>query len=93
MNVQWAIFSDLYAFVFPNDRIQFYEKHPKTVTEDEKEALFAQACRTLDSYDTAVFYYNPRRLHPFYRELILEMRQKGKRILEITHLSEINIGH
>ena len=35
--VEWAIFSDKFAFVFPNDRIPWYDKHPSTVLTPRKE--------------------------------------------------------
>lgn len=88
--VEWAIFSDKYAFVFPHDRIAWYEKHPSTLTDDEKEKLFNDAFETLKAYDLAYFYYNPGRLHPVYRELINEMRRRGMDIREITHLDDIS---
>lgn len=90
--VEWAIFSDKYAFVFPESRISWYEKHPCTLTYAEKRKLFDDAFKVLKDYDFAHFYYNPGRLHPFYRELIDEMRRKGKNIREITHLDAIFWG-
>ena len=87
--VEWAIFSDKYAFVFPDDRILWYEKHPSTLTYTEKKRLFDDAFEVLKDYDLAYFYYNPGRLHPFYRELINEMRGRGRDIREITHLDDI----
>ena len=88
--VEWAIFSDKYAFVYPNDRIAWYEKHPSTLTYTEKKKLFNDAFETLKAYDLAYFYYNPGRLHPFYRELVDEMRRRGRKIREITHLDDIS---
>ena len=91
VGVEWAIFSDKYGFVFPNDQIQWYEKHPNTVTHSEKEKLFDDAFDVLRQYDRVYFYYNPGRIHPFYQELVYEMRRKGRVIQEITHLDEISI--
>ena len=88
--VEWAIFSDKYAFVFPNDRIAWYEKHPNTLTQAEKKERFNQAFEVLRNYNLAYFYYNPGRLHPFYRELVGEMRKRGRDVREITHLSDIH---
>ena len=90
--VEWAIFSDRYAFVFPDDRIAWYEKHPRTLTYVEKRRLFDGAFKVLEGYDEAYFYYNPGRLHSFYRELVSEMRKRGRNIREITHLSDIPRG-
>jgi len=88
--VEWAIFSDNYAFVFPDDRIEWYDKPPRTLTYTEKKKLFNDAFETLKAYDLACFYYNPGRLHPVYRELINEMRRRGMNIKEITHLDDIS---
>ena len=88
--VEWAIFSDKYAFVFPDDRIAWYEKHPSTLTYTDKKKLFNDAFETLKAYNIAYFYYNPGRLHPFYRELVDEMRRRGRKIREITHLDDIS---
>ena len=87
--VEWAIFSDKHAFVFPDDRIPWYEKHPNTLTYIEKKRLFDDAFEFLKDYNLAYFYYNPGRLHPFYRKLINEMRGRGRDIREITHLDDI----
>ena len=71
------------------DRIQWYEKHPKTVTSSEKRKLFDDAFDVLQLYNVAYFYYNPGRLHPLYRELVQEMKRRGLEVLEMTHLDEI----
>jgi hypothetical protein len=87
--VDWAIFSDKYGFVFPEDRIQWYEKHPKTVSASEKSRLFEEAYSVLKRYDKAVFYYNPGRIHPLYIQLVEKMRKNGINIGEMTHLQDI----
>lgn len=87
--VEWAIFSDEYAFVFPDDRIAWYEKHPNTLTQVEKKKRFNEAFEVLKNYDLSYFYYNPGRIHPFYRELVDEMRRRGQSVQEITHLNDI----
>ena len=88
--VEWAIFSDKYAFVFPDNRIAWYEKPPSTLTYTEKKKLFNDAFETLKAYNIAYFYYNSGRLHPVYRELINEMCRRGMDIREITHLDNIS---
>ena len=88
--VEWAIFSDKYAFVFSDDRIPWYEKHPSTLALTEKKRLFHNAFEVLKNYDLAYFYYNPGRLHPFYRELVDDIRRRGRDIREITHLDDIS---
>jgi len=91
VNVEWAIFSDKYAFVFPHDKITWYEKHPGKVLKNKIEfkQLLDQAYQQIQKYETALFYHNPGRLHPLYKLLIRELRGKGLKIEEITHLCEI----
>jgi hypothetical protein len=89
VGVEWAIFSDKYGFVFPHDQIQWYEKHPNTMTQFEKRKLLDDALIVLRQYDLTYFYYNPGRIHLFYQALVSEMRNKGKEVREITHLDEI----
>ncbi|MEM2112293.1 MAG: hypothetical protein QXX08_10545 [Candidatus Bathyarchaeia archaeon] len=89
VGVEWVIFSDKHGFVFSQDQIEWYEKHPNTVTHLEKEKLFGNALAALRPYDYVYFYYNPCRIHPFYRALISELRRNGKEVAEITHLSQI----
>lgn len=88
--VEWAIFSDKYAFVFSRDRVAWYEKHPSSLTRAEKRKLFDNAFDVLKDYDLAYFYYNPGRFHPVYQELIDEMRRRGRKIRPITHLDDIS---
>ena len=87
--VEWAIFSDKYAFVFLSDRIEWYDKHPNDVTEEEKKQLFDKAFKTLKNYHCSYFYYNPGRVHPLYLELVNEVRRRGINIKEITSKYEI----
>jgi len=90
VGVDWAIFSDKYGFVFRQSQIQWYEKHPDTVTCSEKRKLLEDAFDVLKQYDIAYFYYNPGRIHPLYEELVEEMRSCGREVLKITHLSQIS---
>jgi C-terminal processing protease CtpA/Prc len=91
-NVDWAIFSDEYGFVFPYNEISWYNKSPKDVTPIERQKLFDEAFNTLKSksYDHVIFYYNPGRFSPLYRQLIGDMEKKGIEIKEITHLDDIS---
>ena len=52
-----AIFSDNYGVVFPNKEIEWYNKHPSKVTDEEfkKSKGFDQK---LVAYDEIWFYYN-----------------------------------
>lgn len=89
IGVEWAIFSDKHAFLFPKDKVEWYEKDPNTLSPAEKEGLFIEAYDVLKNYDLACFYYNPGRLHPVYRELVNDMKKRGITIREITHLNDI----
>ncbi len=53
--VEWAIFSDKHALVFPTDKIGWYDKHPDDVSEEEKKLLFNKAFDTLKNYHRAYF--------------------------------------
>src|SRR5438034_7756519 len=88
MNVQWAIFSDLYGVWFPDKSHKWYEKDPDTVTESEFSALLRNFDDTLGGYSEIYFYYNPGRFHPLYRRLLNRSALTG-RITEITHLYDI----
>jgi len=90
VGAEWAIFSDKYAFVFPDDRVEWYERHPSSLTDTERRKLFNDAFKVLKDYDLAYFYYNPGRIHPFYKELVYEMRRRGRKIREITHKDDIS---
>lgn len=87
--VEWAIFSDKYALVFPTDRIERYDKHPDDVTEEEKKQLFDKAFNTLRNYDCAYFWASTGRVHHLYRELVNVMRTLGINSKEITSKYEI----
>jgi hypothetical protein len=89
VGVEWAIFSDEHAFLFPEDRIEWYEKDPNTLSSVEKEGLFNKAYEVLKNYHLAYFYCNPGRLHPVYRELVNDMKKRGVNIREMTHLNDI----
>jgi len=90
LGVNWAIFSDKYGLVFPDQVIENYEKHPSKVTDDEFEKLVEDAFNKLKKYDVVYFYFNPGRFHKLYRKLINELISKGINVKEITHLKQIN---
>jgi hypothetical protein len=90
MNVNWAIFSDKYGLVFPNQIIENYEKHPSKVTDDEFERFVEDTYNKLKQYDIVYFYFNPGRFHKLYRRLIDTLMNRGIKIKTITHLKQIN---
>ena len=90
-----AIFSDLHGFVFPTDRIGWYDKNPTDVlhNEEERTSLFEKAYNTLRNYSEAYFYHLPEqihKLHPLYRMLVDEMTERGAKIIEVTDLSQLS---
>jgi len=87
--VDWAIFSDKYGVVFPNDKIEWYDKHPSEVTPDEFKVLVNHFVQQLSRYDEIWFYHNPGRFHSLYKKLVDEARKKGLNVKLFTHLSEI----
>ena len=95
LDLPFAIFSDLHGFVFPTQRVEWYDKDPREILEDEsaKNALFEKALATLRQYEIAYFYHLPetvRRLHPLYAALVEHLTRSGVRIVEITDLTKID---
>jgi len=86
--VQWAIFSDKYGVWFPNEKHEWYEKDPDTVTEEEFRQLLKNFQERLSDYDEIHFYYNPGRFHPLYKRLTKNAIIKGKLTL-FSHKDEI----
>lgn len=87
--VDWAIFSDKYGVVFPDDKIEWYNKHPSKVTPDEFKTLVNNFVQQLSKYDEIWFYHNPGRIHPLYKKLVDEVKKKEIKVKLFTHLSEI----
>ena len=86
--VQWAIFSDKYGVWFPNEKHEWYEKDPDTVTEEEFRRLVGDFQEKLGCFDEIYFYYNPGRFHRLYNRLLKEAKVKGKMVL-FTHKDQI----
>ncbi|MGC8831979.1 MAG: DUF6884 domain-containing protein [Thermoproteota archaeon] len=87
-DVEWAILSDKYGIVFPNQEIEWYDKHPSKVAKEEFKKLLSDFDQKLEIYDEIWFYHNPGRFHPLYNQLISESKLKD-RIKLFTHLQEI----
>ncbi len=87
--VEWAIFSDKYGIVFPDDEIAWYDKHPSKVKPGEFKFLVNNFIERLSGYDEIWFYYNPGRFHEVYRRLIEEVKSRGLNVRLFSHLSEI----
>jgi len=86
--VEWAIFSDKYGVVFPDQKIEWYDKPPNKVTEQEFRRLLNDFDQKLAPYDEIWFYHNPGRFHPLYRRLLTETKLRD-RIRLFTHLKDI----
>jgi hypothetical protein len=86
--VEWAIFSDKYGVVFPNQEIEWYDKHPNKVTDEEFKKLLRDFDQKLVAYDEIWFYYNPARFHRLYERLLNESKLRD-RIRLFTHIKEI----
>ena len=86
--VRWAMFSDKYGVWFPEEKHEWYEKDPNTVSEQEFKNLVRNFEEKLGNYDQVWFYYNPGRFHPLYERLLNEAKVKGK-ITLFTHKNKI----
>lgn len=86
--VRWAIFSDKYGIWFPNEKHEWYEKDPDTVTEHEFKNLVKSFEERLAGYDEIWFYHNPGRFHPLYARLLKDVKVKAK-IALFTHKNQI----
>ncbi len=86
--VHWAIFSDKYGVWFPDEKHEWYEKDPDTVTNQEYRDLIKNFQKRLVGFSEIWFYYNPGRFHPLYKRLLKEANVKAKIVL-FTHLNQI----
>lgn len=89
-NVKWAIFSDLYGVWFPNEKHEWYEKHPSLVTDSEFEQLVSCAKEKMKNYEV-YFYgnYKSHYFHPLYRKLVERLSKEGINIKLISKFKEI----
>jgi len=87
--VDWAIFSDKYGVVFPQERIEWYDKDPSRVDEEEFSLLLENFIQRLSDYDEVWFYHNPGRFHRLYRRLVEEARRGGTKVKLFSHVSQI----
>lgn len=86
--VRWAVFSDMYGVWLPEEKHEWYEKAPSTVTDAEFAALLQDFDQKLGRYPEIHFYYNPGRFHSLYARLLQHSRLAA-RVKMITHLWEI----
>ena len=88
-HVNWAIFSDKYGVWFPEEKHEWYEKDPDTVSEQEFMQLIKNFNERLSKFDEIWFYYNPGRFHPLYARLLKEVKVKAQ-ITLFTHKNQIS---
>ncbi len=86
--VEWAIFSDKYGIWFPNEKHEWYDKHPNSVTEKEFQVLVNDFEEKLRNYDKILFYHNPGRFNNLYKRLLKES-DISERIELFSHKSKI----
>ena len=76
--VGWAIFSDLYDVYFANEKHQWYEKSPDSVTPTEFRELLKSFDKKLRVYSEIRFYRHPKRFHKLYRKLLRNTKLRCK---------------
>jgi hypothetical protein len=86
--LEWAIFSDRYGVVFPNEKISWYNKPPSEVTQEEFEELLKNFTTRLASYDEIHFYQRKGETHPLFERIVAQGRLSG---LTISEFLEENI--
>ena len=91
LGVAWAIFSDHYGVWFPEERHEWYDKHPNRVSDTEFRALVTDSDAKLKDYAEINFYHNPGRFHRLYRRL-LQATGLRDRIRLVSHLMDIEVN-
>lgn len=86
----WAIFSDQYGLVSDNEKIEWYNKPPNGVTDEEYESLLRDTIIKLNGYDDVIFFYEYPTFHPLYRKLTNDLKQH-KRVVLTDSLENWNV--
>jgi hypothetical protein len=68
---------------FPDEKHQWYNKHPDTVLEKKFNCLVRDFEDKLCRYDEIYFYHNPGRFHPLYR-MLNEVASRTKYAYSVT---------
>lgn len=87
---EWAIFSDYYGVVLPQEKIRWYSKPPAEVSEEEFNVLLENFLHRLSDYDQIYFYHRQADAHPLFSRLVALGKQKGMKISELTEETIIN---
>ncbi len=85
---EWAIFSDQYGVVFPDELISWYSKPPAEVTAEEFEQLLQSFTARLAGYDEIFFLHRKGETHPLFKRIVELSRNAG---LPVVEFSEENI--
>ncbi len=88
MEFEWAIFSDQYGVVFPDELISWYSKPPAEVTAEEFEQLLQSFTARLAGYDEIFFLHRKGETHPLFKRIVELSRNAG---LPVVEFSEENI--
>jgi len=81
---KWAILSDKYGVVFPEEKISWYNKPPDSVTEDEFLLLLHSFTSRLAEFDEILFQHRPGETHPVFKRIIEKALEQGMKVHEFT---------
>ena len=81
--LDWAIFSDLYGVVFPEEKINWYTKPPDSVTTEEFNLLVENFISRLVGYEKIYFYHRNGETHPLFKEIERLGRERGLPIIQL----------
>ena len=80
----WAIFSDNYGVVFPDEKIRWYNKPPSTVTAEEFDILVESFTTRLGGYDEICFHHRPGETHPIFERVVERARAAGLKVVDFN---------
>ena len=80
----WAIFSDRYGVVCRDERINWYNKPPDKVTEEEFMMLCKNFVERLAWADEIYFYHRAGETHPLFSRVVAYAIEKGMVVKEFT---------
>lgn len=89
----WAIFSDKYGVVFPDEQIAWYSKPPAEVTEEEFETLLQSFNTRLAGYDEIFFLHRQGETHPLFERVVELSRNAGLPVFELLEENITDYTH
>lgn len=90
--VEWAILCDGHGIVLPAERIEWYDRAPKDLTDQERQNFVLQLAFKLPVEADVVFYGNVSgsRFAKAHEDILQRaMSIMGTRLRTITHLADI----